>query len=336
MGKHLLYNVFNGNKDRPDAKWEDVTPNLRYFFKLFGRKFWRLISLNLMLLPLILPILIGIMIYLAIPTTPTHQTALFAPLYGANLIEASPESGYLLNLFGGQWLIPSYNATGTYIGIGVCIFFLLVTFGWQNIGATYVLRGLVRGDAVFLWSDYFYAIKRNWKQGFFLGLIDFVILFLLGFDIVYFYYRIGPFGMNVLFYASCALMILYFFMRFYLYLLQITFKLSIRKIFKNALIFTPLGIKRNLMGALGIVLLTAINVGLILLIAPTGGVIGVGLILPLLHYPAFTGFMATYAAYPIIDRYMIAPYQNKTDSDEEAEESETAPEGDAPSGTDAH
>ena len=29
-----------------------------------------------------------------------------------------------------------------------------------------ILRGLVRGDPVFPFSDYVYAVKRNWKQGF--------------------------------------------------------------------------------------------------------------------------------------------------------------------------
>ena len=323
MKKHLLYNLFNGNRDRPDAKWEDTTPNLRYFFRLLGRKFWRLLSLNLMMLPLILPILAALMIYTNIGTTPTQQTALFAPLYGANLIASTPKSNFLLDLFGAQLLVPSYNTTGTYVGIGICVAFLALTFGWQNIGSTYILRGLVRGDAVFLGPDYFYAIKRNWKQGFFLGLIDFAVLFLLGFDVLYFYFRTGSFATDVMFFASCALMILYFFMRFYLYLLQITFHLSIRKILKNALIFTTLGIKRNLMGTLGLILLTAINLGFILLLAPTGGVLGVGLILPLLHYLAIAGFITVYAAYPVIDRYMIAPYR-KSD-DEISEETVEAP-----------
>ena len=323
MKKHLLYNLFNGNRDRPDAKWEDTTPNLRYFFRLLGRKFWRLLSLNLMMLPLMLPILAALLIYTNIGTTPTQQTALFAPLYGANLIASTPKSNFLLDLFGAQLLVPSYNTTGTYVGIGICVAFLALTFGWQNIGSTYILRGLVRGDAVFLGPDYFYAIKRNWKQGFFLGLIDFAVLFLLGFDVLYFYFRTGSFATDVMFFASCALMILYFFMRFYLYLLQITFHLSIRKILKNALIFTTLGIKRNLMGTLGLILLTAINLGFILLLAPTGGVLGVGLILPLLHYLAIAGFITVYAAYPVIDRYMIAPYR-KSD-DEISEETVEAP-----------
>ena len=322
---HFLYNIFNGDRDRPDAKWEDTTPNLRHFFRLFGRKFWRLLSVNLIMLPMVLPILIAVMLYLGIRTTPTQQTALFAPLYGANLIEATPRSALLLDLFGGQWLIPSFNANGTYVGIGVCAGFLALTFGWQNIGSTYLLRGLVRGDAVFLGADYFYAIRRNWKQGFFLGLIDFAVLFLLIFDILYFYTRTGSFWLDVMFFFSCAILILYFFMRFYIYLLQITFHLSIRKILKNALIFTTLGIKRNLMGALGLILLTAFNLGLILLLNPTGGVLGVGLILPLLYYLAVAGFIRVYAAYPVIDRYMIRPYR---DLNAEKEDGETGPEKD--------
>lgn len=328
--RHLLYNLFNGDRDRPDAKWEDTTPNLRHFFRLFGRKFWRLLSVNLIMLPMVVPILVAVMLYLGIQTTPTQQTALFAPLYGANLIEATPKTAFLLDLFGGQWLIPSYNATGTYVGIGVCIAFVALTFGWQNVGSTYLLRGLVRGDAVFLGADYFYAIRKNWKQGFFLGLIDFTVLFLLAFDILYFLNRTGAFWLDVMFFFSCALFILYFFMRFYLYLLQITFHLSIRKILKNALIFTTLGIKRNLMGVLGLVLLTLINLGFLLLLNPSRGVIGVGLILPLLHYLAFAGFIKVYAAYPIIDRYMIRPYRGLNEEKAETD----AGEDDEPS-TDA-
>ncbi len=317
MRKHLLYNFFNGSKDRPDAKWEDTTPNLRHFFRLLGRKFWRLLSINLMMLPMILPILIAVLVYMGIQTTPTQQTALFAPLYGANLIESTPKSTFLLDLFGTQFLVPSYNATGTYVAIGICAAFLALTFGWQNIGSTYLLRGMVRGDAVFLGPDYFYAIKRNWKQGFFLGLIDFIVLFLLGFDILYFYFRTGSFGNDVMFFAACALAILYFFMRFYLYLLQITFHLSIRKILKNALIFTTLGIKRNLMGTLGLILLTIINAGFVLMVAPFGGRLGFGLILPILHFPAVSGFITVYAAYPVIDRYMIAPYHRADSEDDD-------------------
>lgn len=319
--KHRIYNLFNPNRDREeDAPEEDQSPTLRRFFRLLGRKFWRLITLNMMMLPMIAPILVGVFLYLGMKTTPTANNPIFSQLLGAGMISHSTDTVFLLDLMGGQALIPAYSNTGSYVGIGICIALPVLTFGWQNIGATYVLRGIVRGDPVFPLSDYIYAVKRNWKQGFFLGLIDAAILFFLGFDFMFFYNQTGTFKMDVMYFAIFAMMILYFFMRFYLYLLQITFQLNIRKIFKNALIFAVLGFKRNIMGALGILILTAIVVALIALFsALLGGNIAIPLILPFLYYLSFTAFMAAYAAYPIIDRYMIAPYVSSDAAKEDGE-----------------
>ena len=327
--KFSLYGLFhNRSLNRPDVLEEDTTPTLKRFFKLFGRRFWYLVSLNLMMLLMILPILIAAFLYLGIAKTPSANSPVFAPLYGANLIEQTQESTFLLDLFGAQYQIPAYNATPTYIGIGICIAILVLTFGWQNVGVTYVLRGLVRGDASFMLNDYFYAIKRNWKQGFFLGLLDAAVIFFLGFDFIYFQGMLGTFTMDLMYFAIIALGILYFFMRFYIYHLQITFELSIRKILKNALIFTTLGVKRNLMAFLGMVCFTAISAGLVAMIVLLFGLnlIPLPLMLVLLIYFAATAFMAAYAAYPIIDRYMIAPYAK--DENEDEDEEDDAPSSD--------
>ena len=320
--KHHIYNLFNPNKDREeDATAEDQSPTLRRFFRLFRRKFWRLITLNMMMLPMIAPILIGAFLYLGMKTTPTANNPIFSQLFGAGLISPSTDTTFFLDLFGAQALIPAYHNTGAYIGIGICVGFLVLTFGWQNIGATYILRGIVRGDPVFPFSDYMYAVKRNWKQGFFLGLIDAAILFFLGFDFLFFYNQTGTFKMDVMYFAIFAISIIYFVMRFYIYLLQITFNLNIRKIFKNALIFSVLGVKRNLLAVLGIIVLTAIAIAFIALFAALlGGNIAIPLILPFLYYLALTAFMAAYAAYPIIDRYMIAPYANQAEDDGSTDE----------------
>ena len=323
--KFTLYSLFSNDRlNKPDAVEEDTTPTLKRFFKLFGRKFWSLVTLNLMMFPMILPLLIVAGLYIGISKTPTAYTSLLAPLYGANMIEETAESVFLLDLFGAPYQLPAFNATGTYIGMGICVLFLVVTFGWQNIGATYILRSLVKGDPVFPMSDYFYAIKRNFKQGFFLGLIDAVVLFLLIFDFIYFQGMVGSFGMDLMYWAILALGILYFFMRFYIYHLQITFELSIRKILKNALIFTTLGVKRNLMAALGMVLLTvvcAVFIGVVISIFGLTA-LPVPLMISLLFYLAAVSFMASYAAYPIIDRYMIAPYIKQSSDDEEEPESD--------------
>lgn len=315
-----IFAWFNMQKaNRPDAVAEDTTPTVKRYFKLLGRRFWQLITLNIMMLPMIIPLFLIIYLYFGMSQTPVENTVLFSQLYGANIIEQTPATVYLLDLFGNQLMIPVYN-TATYILVAVCALFLAVTIGWQNVGATYVLRGMVRGDAVFPFSDYFYAIKRNLKQGFFMGLIDFIVIFLLGFDMLYLWNAPAGLVNDLMFGGIVAITIIYFFMRFYTYLMLITFELSIRKILKNALIFTTLGIKRNLMGFLGIFLITALNIALFFFLGATPLGVAIPLILPLFYYLSVTAFTSTYAAYPIIDRYMIAPYASRNNDGEDEEE----------------
>ena len=320
MKKFTLYNLFYKKRDElEDLPNEDKTPTVKRFFKLFGRYFWKIVSLNLMMLVMVIPFLIAVFLYFGIDKTPSAYNPVFAQLYGANLIHSSAESTLLMDLFGAQYMIPAYHSTGTYIGIGICILFAVVTFGWQNVGCTYILRSLVRGEPPFLIADYFYAIKRNWKQGLAMGLLDAAVLFFLFFNISLYWDMLGSFFNDFMFYANSALLILYFFMRFYIYHLLITFELSVRKILKNALIFVTLGIKRNLMAALGMLIFTAMSILLVALSIYMFGLnsIPIPVLLVLFIYMGATAFMSSFAAYPIIERYMITPFQSK---DEEPEE----------------
>lgn len=312
----FLKNLFYNRDDRPDAIEENTKPGIKRYFKMLGRRFWKLISLNLMMLPMILPILIAAYLYLGIDKTPIQNQPIFSQLYGANLIDATPSSTFLLDLFGAQLNIPVYTGTGTYIAMGVLIAILVITFGWQNVGATYVLRSMVRGEPVFLFSDYFYAVKRNLKQGLLMGILDCAAIFLLGFDFMYFSGMPSAFWTDVCYFAVIAIAILYFFMRFYIYLLMITFELPLRKILKNALIFTVLGIKRNLMGLLGIILFVLLQALLFVVFAMTPLGVAIPLIVMLMYFIAVNAFTAAYAAYPIIDRYMIEPYRDLNRDDE--------------------
>ena len=139
------------------------------------------------------------------------------------------------------------------------------------------------------------------------------------FNISLYWDQMGTFQTDFMFLSNAALLILYFFMRFYIYHLLITFELSIMKILKNALIFVTLGIKRNIMAALGMLLLTALVVVLVALFTYMFGLnmIPIPLMLALFFYTGATAFMSSYAAYPIIDRYMIAPFVNKNSEEEE-------------------
>ncbi|MBO7175815.1 MAG: DUF624 domain-containing protein [Clostridia bacterium] len=302
---------FMWNREREDLlEVEDTTPNLKYFFKLFGRRFPRILTLNLMMLAQILPILVAILVYMWSDTTPTQTSNLFAPLWGVSQISSAPSVSVWLSTLNIQTFVPIQTLPNI---IAYVILFAVtaVTWGWQQVGAAYNLRSMVRREPVYLWSDFFYAIKRNLKQALIVGLLDFLFLFLLVFDYLYFYMITGSFAVDFMFFIIFALIILYSVMRFYLYLLLITFDLKTLKLFKNALIFSVLGIKRNLMAALGIVLVIGINLLLIL-----GGLsIGLAtpLILPLFYLLGVSGFITTYAAYPVIQKYMIDPYTDNND-----------------------
>ena len=89
--------------------------------------------------------------------------------------------------------------------------------------------------------------------------------------------------------------------------------MKVRKMFKNALIFSVLGIKRNLMGALGVLLLLGIHALLMFLFLPE---VIITVIVPIVYIFAAIGFIVAYAIYPVIDRYMIAPYRKVAHDDE--------------------
>ena len=122
----------------------------------------------------------------------------------------------------------------------------------------------------------------------------------------------GGFGGGLLFYIALAMLILWFYMRFYMYLLLVTFDLSIFKILKNSLIFSIIGFKRNFMATLGILVLVLLNYMVFVYVQP------LGIVLPMVLTLACGAFMSTYAAYFKIKEIMIDPYY--TDKPEESAE----------------
>ena len=297
-------------KEKKDIPPEEVEAErngpkgIKLFFKLLKRNFGTLISLNLMMLFMVLPLLAAFYVYLQGDTTPSVTSPLYATLHGADLIIGSPATELLKNTFSTRLMLPVHNSAVYPIMIGIGAL-LALTWGWQNVGSTYVLRSIVRSEPVYVWSDYFYAIKKNLKQGFIFGIIDFAIIAVLTFDIMWFSGNTGSFAQDVMYFCTVGLALLYVFMRFYLYIMLITFDLSYWKLLKNALIFTTIGIKRNIVGGLGIVLMAALNIALIIFLMPMG--IAVPLILPLFYFMSLASFISVYTAYPSIQKYMIDP-----------------------------
>jgi uncharacterized membrane protein YesL len=144
-------------------------------------------------------------------------------------------------------------------------------------------------------------------------------MFILGYDLFFFFNTEQTGFTNFIYVMTLALIVLYIIFRFYTYLMIVTFNIKITKAFKNALIFIVLGIKRNVMALLGLVVVTALAVIPIILFLPMG--LGVAIVLPLIYYLGVSAFIYTYAAYPVIKKHMIdpvAPAKTEPDEDEEA------------------
>ena len=295
-----LFNL-RGNKERVDAVQEDTTPNIKYFFKLLWRKLTKLISINLLAILQLLPIFGALAVYFWADTTPAITNTAYPVMQGISDFQSATPADMMMLFTTSIQSNELYITPIVIIIIAVLVLIFAITFGLWNVGLTYLMREMINGNPVFIFSDMKHAIKKNFKQGIGFGLLDLALLIILYVDFVYLSGLPSGFYADFMYVAIIAISIIYLIMRFYLYLMLITFDIKIRKLFKNALIFVILGIKRNILAIIWIIAMIIINFLIFAAMPP------LGIIFPILYMPAFPLFTTAYAAYPIIKKYMIDP-----------------------------
>lgn len=313
FGKELK--LFNYKLEGKGVKKEPEGPkNLKNFFKNFASKFTGLVTVNMYYVFGNFPLLFAMLAFSGNLDRDSWAPAykIFAPLYGVMKHGESPLTSALFGLFGTQTEI-GFPTTLTYIAWGLSAL-VLFTFGFVNVGTTYIVRNMVKGEPIFMWEDFWYAIKRNLKQGLIMGMLDLIVSVLVVYDIIFFYYNTGiSMVMNIMFYISLLIAIIWFWMRFYIYILMVTFDLSIFKILKNSLIFSLLGFKRNIMATIGIAAMTMLTFFIMQIALP------IGIIIPFVLLFGDCAYMACYAAFPKIKEIMIDPYYKEEPAENEEE-----------------
>jgi uncharacterized membrane protein YesL len=196
----------------------------------------------------------------------------------------------------------------TYVFYGIGVLFLF-TFGVVNTGCAYVLRNIARSEPIFVWSDFLYAVKRNYKQAIPMGILDAAICVILPLNIYSMLLNTSTFFTSFLLWANIFIFIAFFCMRFYIYVQMVTFNLSVFKILKNSLIFTLLGLKRNIMALLGTVL--AVFLEIAFLFSAGGFLLPVAIAFPLIVMLGSTAYMKVFASYFKIKEIMIVPYMEE-------------------------
>ena len=299
-------------------KDSDLGTGLKRFFVTYKNHFNKILTVNIIMVLGNFPIL-----FLVAALSGYTQKESFAPMQDlfqnlAGFFSTEAPSAHSMALYAitglhAPTLVPS---TLTYVFYGISAL-TLFTFGFVNVGTAYVLRNIAKGEPVFVWSDFWYAVKRNWKQALIMGIIDALInAILLG--NIYLMIARGTLTYleSILLWSNVIIFIIYFFMRYYIYVQMVTFNLKIWKILKNSFIFALLGFKRNIVALLGIIICLVFEVAFVF--AFRGILISFGVALPLLILFSTFAYMKVFAAYYKIKEIMIDPYN--TDSDGDAEE----------------
>ena len=311
--KKRRFKLFDTQREGKGVSKEDavITPDLKGFFKSFSRNFSKLLSVNILMVIGNFPLLFALL-----GMSGMFKTQYFAPAstFFANLrgimLHESTYSPATMALFGIEGIQIENSATTLMSNTLLCLSLLVfLTFGFVNVGTTYIIRNLIKGEPVFMWADFKYAIKRNKKQGFFFGIADLLILVLIPFNIFTLLSDLSTILSSIIFWLNVVFGILYIFMRFYIYMQMITFDLSIYKILKNSLIFSLVGFKRNILALLGIICLVLVE--FVLLFGLGGMLLPIGLALPLVVSFACGSYMAGFASYFKIKQIMIDPYQEE-------------------------
>ena len=185
----------------------------------------------------------------------------------------------------------------------------VITNGLAAAGITNVTRNIARDKHSFGTSDFLETIKKNWKQALPAGIINTFIYIILGFDIYFFYTASEGIMATVGLGISLCMLFIFTVMQYYIWTLIITFKFSLKQVYKNSFKFVFINMKMNLLCFFAILLVYAVNIALVFLLQSYFlPVITFELLLYVLLFPSFRYLLVQYCTFPSIKKYIIDPY----------------------------
>ena len=207
-------------------------------------------------------------------------------------------------------------------GLILLCFLPLVLLGPLNLCMSRITRDYIREEPSFMFSDMWDTFKKNWWQSLVISFIQYISITCAAIAMIWYYSFINSGFLFIVGFAACMFMLYMFLsMHFYVPLMQVTLNLNLRKIYKNALYFTIIGMFKN-------ILLIIIGVALAVFIAAmfifgvssdsTSIVISLTVTFILVCLFSLWFYLISCFAYPSIQKYVIDPYyaeQNKSEED---------------------
>ena len=190
----------------------------------------------------------------------------------------------------------------------------IITIGPATAAMNYVCRNFSQAKPAYFFSDFIEKCKEHFKQGILVGIIQLAVGALLSTSLYSWVY--GEFDAPAIFRTVAVVVIFIFgylllFGSFYMYPMMVSFDLKIKQLIRNSVILALTQFWRNIV----IFLVLAALLLLTYLFWP--------LTLPLPLFLGFTlmAYVSNALIFPVLERYVAAPVQEKTaESVEKSEE----------------
>lgn len=181
-------------------------------------------------------------------------------------------------------------------------------------GLTIVTRNYAREEHAFILSDFISAVKGNWAAFMINGVICYAVYSIFSVSISYYSAQLK--SNNLFFFpliVCIVIFVLVLFSQYYVPVMIVTFDLKLRQIYKNALIFSIIGLWRNLL--LSVILgILAFALTIMVQLMPLTFLIASVLIL--FNLFSFCMFLINFTVYPLVEKTMILPYKNQEEKDD--------------------
>lgn len=222
--------LFNGYmKPGKGLSKEDLDKSgIALYLDIFGRRFWKLMTINLMYL---------------IASIPAIIIASFIALYFMQVVLGIVGWGITEQGFS-EGAISAMR----YLSVPFIVIILQVTgSGPASVAKDYMIRKYVKDTHVWMWSDFVSAFKKNFWQGMAVYIINTIVFVLLFFAFLYYYFIMKSTLLSV---VITMLSVIFFIMQKYVYVLVSGFKLKIKHIYRNAALLSIVGLGWNILSSI--------------------------------------------------------------------------------------
>lgn len=253
--------IFKANFDKPGKGVDELAPRSEgatLFFEIFFRKFGRFVQINLLYLVTLIPTFLFVAYFVGGTFSNAIQDT-FGSVLAGWIGLAEPD-------FGNIEYLTLYTMTDFVIRIVVgMVFTIFWGMGPVTAGIHYIFRNYSREENSFILSDFWDAIKDNFKQSIAVFIIDVIAAIVLFYATTFYSSQT-----NIMYYAKYlmyCLLLFYTMMHLFIYPLMVRYKLTIGKLFRNAALFAMASLPYSFLMIiiLGLFTFGAIYLGLFLM-----------------------------------------------------------------------